>query len=141
MTRWCCATLLALAAAPLAAAEAAVPKELKQASADYAAALRTRNGKQLDRLLAEDFQSIDQSGRVSDRKAILRGRTAKGVKFASLATSEVKFRVYGDLAVETGRVMAVVLDSSGGRTSNDLRYTAVWVKKGGRWRLVAEHLS
>jgi ketosteroid isomerase-like protein len=49
-------------------------------------------------------------------------------------------RVYGNTAVETGRSIMNGQDK-GQTVPRDTRFTRVWVKQQGRWRLVANHYS
>jgi len=52
----------------------------------------------------------------------------------------VQVRVYGNTAVETGRSTMIGQDK-GQTVSRDTRFTQVWVKQQGRWRVVANHYS
>ena len=55
-------------------------------------------------------------------------------------TDEVRIRVYGNTVVETGRSTMVGQDK-GKVVPRDNRFTRVWVRRQGRWRLVANHYS
>jgi len=62
------------------------------------------------------------------------------LKFQSITTDDVQVRVYGNTAVETGRSTMIGQDK-GQIVPRDTRFTRVWVKQQGRWRLVANHYS
>jgi ketosteroid isomerase-like protein len=62
------------------------------------------------------------------------------LKFQSITTDEVQVRIYGDTAVETG-LSTMVGQDEGKVVPRDNRFTRVWVKQEGNWRLVANHYS
>jgi ketosteroid isomerase-like protein len=62
------------------------------------------------------------------------------LKFQSITTDEVQVRVYENTAVETG-LSTMIGQDKGKIVPRDNRFTRVWVKQQGRWRLVANHYS
>jgi ketosteroid isomerase-like protein len=62
------------------------------------------------------------------------------VTYQSIVTSEVRVRVYGQTAVETGRSTMVGQDK-GKTVPRENRFTRVWVMADGSWQLVANHYS
>ena len=61
-----------------------------------------------------------------------------GMKFIDLKVEVDGVRVFGDTAVETGTVSALVKEFAVHSTWNELDYTRVWVRDGNNWRLVHE---
>ena len=62
------------------------------------------------------------------------------MKFMRYETSELGVRVYGETAVVTGRVRRA--RERGGQTvEDDWRFTKVYVRTAGAWRVVAFHAS
>src|SRR6187200_248893 len=55
----------------------------------------------LDRLYAEDFIGIGPSGTVRAKGQVIADFTSGNLRFQSITTDEVQWRVYGDTAVET----------------------------------------
>jgi uncharacterized protein (TIGR02246 family) len=94
----------------------------------------------LDRIYADDFIGIGPSGAVRTKPQVLADFTSHALKFQSITTDDVRFRVYGNTVVETGR-STMVGDDKGKVVPRDNRFTRVWVKHQGRWRLVANHYS
>ena len=94
----------------------------------------------LDRIYADDFIGIGPSGTVRTKPQVLADFTSHELTFQSITTDEVRFRVYGNTAVETGRTTTVGQDK-GKVVPRDNRFTRVWVRRQGRWRLVANHYS
>jgi uncharacterized protein (TIGR02246 family) len=94
----------------------------------------------LDRIYAEDFIGIGPSGTVRHKPQVLSDFTSGHLKFQSITTDEVEVRVYENTAVETG-LSTMVGQDQGKAVPRDNRFTRVWVKQQGRWRLVANHYS
>jgi ketosteroid isomerase-like protein len=92
----------------------------------------------LDRIYADDFIGIGPSGTVRTKPQVLTDFTSHNLKFQSITTDEVQVRVYENAAVETGLSIMVGQDK-GKAVPRDNRFTRVWVKQQGRWRLVANH--
>jgi len=94
----------------------------------------------LDRLYAEDFIGIGPSGAVRTKAQVIADFTSGSLRFQSITTDEVRWRVYGHTAVETGRSTMVGQDR-GKAIPRDNRFTRVWVERQHRWQLVANHYS
>ena len=62
------------------------------------------------------------------------------LRFKSITTDDVQVRVYGNAAVETGRSTMDGQDK-GKAVPRETRFTRIWIKQEGRWRLVANHYS
>ena len=71
------------------------------------------------------------------RRLVAAADRNRDLRLESGKSDDVKVRVYGNTAVMTGRFTA---KGKFRDKSIDIRerYTAVWVKREGRWRLVAE---
>src|ERR1041385_5146184 len=94
----------------------------------------------LDRIYAADFIGVGPSGTVRTKPQVLLDFTSGNLKFQSITTDEVQVRVYGNTVVETG--LSTMTGQDKGKTvPRDNRFTRVWVKQQGRWRLVANHYS
>jgi len=94
----------------------------------------------LDRIYAEDFVGVGPSGTVRTKPQVISDFTSGDLKFQSITTDEVQVRVYENTAVETG-LSTMVGQDKGKAVPRDTRFTRVWVKQEGRWRLVANHYS
>src|SRR5215204_3367174 len=94
----------------------------------------------LDRIYAEDFIGIGPSGTVRTKAQVIADFTSGSLRFQSITTDDVRWRVYGDTAVETGRSTMIGQDR-GKAVPRDNRFTRVWVKRQHRWQLVANHYS
>ena len=94
----------------------------------------------LDRIYADDFIGVGPSGTVRTKKQVILDFTSGTLKFQSITTDEVQVRVYENTAVETG--LSTMDGQDKGKTvPRNTRFTRVWVKQQGFWRLVANHYS
>ena len=94
----------------------------------------------LERIYADDFIGVGPSGTVRTKPEVIADFTSGNLKFQSITTDEVRVRVYENTAVETG-LSTMVGQDKGKTVPRDTRFTRVWVKQQGRWRLVANHYS
>jgi len=94
----------------------------------------------LDRIYADDFIGVGPSGTVRTKPQVISDFTSGDLKFQSITTDDVQVRVYENTAVETG-LSTMVGQDKGKTVPGDTRFTRVWVKQKGRWRLVANHYS
>ena len=117
-----------------------VVEEIKKVDRDRIRAQVNADAVALDRIYADDFIGIGPSGTLRTKKEVLSDFASGSLKFQSITTDDVRIRVYGNAAVETG------LSTMKGQDAEKVvpeenRFTRVWIKQGGRWRLVANHYS
>ena len=94
----------------------------------------------LKRIYADDFIGIGPSGSVRTKPQVISDFTSGDLRFQSITTDDVRVRVYGNAAVETGNSTMNGQDK-GSAVPRDNLFTRVWVKQHGHWRLVANHYS
>src|SRR6266436_2892762 len=94
----------------------------------------------LERIYADDFIGVGPSGTVRTKPQVISDFTSGDLKFQCITTDEVQVRVYENTAVETG-LSTMVGQDKGKVVPRDTRFTRVWVKQQGCWRLVANHYS
>ena len=98
-------------------------------------AINRRDKAVVNRILADDFEGIDQAGNAFDKAAALREPLIGAFLTASYTElDQVKTRVFGNTAVATSRFK--VRDSAARGVS-----THVYLQRRGRWRCVAAHAS
>jgi uncharacterized protein (TIGR02246 family) len=126
-----------IAATPGSLAE----QELRAIEAQLAQALSSVDVDQLARLWADDFVSTMVGGHVASREnrlASLRAQKPDSTSSLIGTNEQVDVRVYGDWAVV---LVTSSWLSNGKRVGDPYQATHVWAKRGGRWRLVAAHIS
>ena len=94
----------------------------------------------LRRIYADDFLGIGPTGVVRNKAEVIADFTTHALTYQSITTAELRVRVYGNTAVETGRSTMVGQDR-GKDVPRENRFTRVWVMTDGRWQLVANHYS
>jgi ketosteroid isomerase-like protein len=89
----------------------------------------------LQRLYADEFTSIDQEGAVWNKAEDIGIDTNGWFRLDSYRLEDMNVRVYGDLAVVTGRntMKGTFL---GRAVMSQVRFTDVFVKRDGRWQCV-----
>jgi ketosteroid isomerase-like protein len=94
----------------------------------------------LDRLWADELRVfVPKMTPLAKPEALSFFRSGR-MKFSRYETSELGVRVYGDTAVVSGRVRRS-RERGGQMVEDDWRFTKVYVRKAGDWRVVTYHAS
>ena len=92
----------------------------------------------IDRLWTEDFRVNNPFNEIDNAARIRDGR----VSYSSFVRVPEEILVHGDTAIVMGRETVVPKgDSPGAGKTINRRYTNIWMKRSGRWRLIARHAS
>ncbi|QSQ20050.1 nuclear transport factor 2 family protein [Pyxidicoccus parkwayensis] len=133
-----CLVLLVLAAPALAAQkeEDVVIATLHSTCETF----RTGNESLAAEYLGDGFTLTDTSGNVTTREQTLLELRNKEPRYEVFRNHDMKVRLYGDTAVVNG--ITSVKGVAGGKAfAAELRFTDTLVKRNGRWRVVASHVS
>jgi hypothetical protein len=87
----------------------------------------------LERILAEDFVGVDIDGSHYSKADAIKDYRTKPAEFASNHLNEVAIRFYGDAAVAQGSESWMKKDGTLGK----FVWTDTWIKRDGKWRVVA----
>ena len=98
---------------------------------------RTLDMAALDRLMGADYAIIRPDGSVDGKAAALASYRDHARAWDEADSDEYDVRVYGDVAVLIGRWQARGVNT-GERFDYRARFLAVYVKRDGRWQLVAD---
>jgi ketosteroid isomerase-like protein len=90
----------------------------------------------IDKTTADTYLFTDVTGRVSTKKELLDAFKSGALKVKSQDPSDIKVQVYGNAAVETGKVTDQTT-RDGKDSSGTSRFTRVWVNHNGNWQTVA----
>jgi len=114
----------------------AATKELTELQHAWADARVRRDVSFLEGLYAKEFRIIAMNGSVVERDTDIQAFASGLLKPESVTNEDIEVRAYGDTAVVTGieRVRGTYKDNYG---SFGLRFTNVFVRRGGRWQLVS----
>lgn len=94
----------------------------------------------LDRIIADDWVCIDGAGQVITKRELLT-RVASSAGFLdSYKFDEIALRLFGEVAILTGRLSGQIQESDGIHDINQ-RYMRVYVKRNERWQAVATQVT
>jgi len=114
--------------------------EVEAVSKAYDFAITQRDLPALESILAKAAVFTTATGRVMERAAVLEMLAKPETHYESVESQDVVRRLAGNVVVETGLVK--VRGKRKGLPIDEVqRYTDVWQKVDGRWRLIAEHTS
>ena len=94
----------------------------------------------LSSLLAEDFVITIEDGSVYSKAGYISHSADTSVHVEVAEMSDLKVRMHGETAVVTGAYHERG-ESNGKRYEYHDRFTDVWMKSGGNWKVVASHYS
>ena len=116
-------------------------EQVMKAGMEYARIIRERDVAALERILADEYLFTNESGKVRNKAEDIAGYKSGDTKFEKAEIADQKVRVIGNgAAVETG-TFHIKGANKGTPFDTVERYTTVWVWRGGRWQVVADHVS
>lgn len=122
---------------PVGSAAGANPEqEVQEVNDRRFAAMVKADTAELGRLLADDLTYTHSTGAVETKEQFLAAISSQATRYRSIEPSEVRIRVYGETTVVTGKV-AMQVSSRGQDLAFTARFTAVYARLGGAWKLVA----
>jgi ketosteroid isomerase-like protein len=90
----------------------------------------------LKKLLADDFIGIGPNGGMKTKSELLDWAESRKIVRESIETSDIRVRMYGEIAVVTG-TGKIKAHKEHKDISIHYRYTRVWIKKQGRWQIAS----
>src|SRR5579875_1539598 len=117
-----------------------VRKQIEALEQEWRNAEVNNNVSEMGKLLADDYIGISANGTVQTKSETLDARKAGTVKIQSLNITDLKVRIYGDTAVVTSKA-ALVGENGESDISGNYRYTRVYTKRLGRWKIVSFEAS
>ncbi len=131
------ALLLAISSLPARGADTkGVEEAIIQMEKDWTEAGIKKDAAAFDRIVADDWISVDFEGNVVNKAAAIADLKSGASSSASVDLGELKVRVYGDTAIvigsDTEKSTYKGKDSSGHYV-----WTDVFVKRNGRWQAVS----
>jgi ketosteroid isomerase-like protein len=136
-------TFLFIAAAIPAFAQTTAQREQNNSAAEQAVLKLTQewldaetrvDRAALNRIIADDFLGTGPRGTTVSKTDVIPREGSEGHGLA-ISGQDIKVRVFGDTAIVTARGLPKV------QQQPELRITVVFVKRAGRWQMVAGHLS
>jgi len=115
---------------------------LRRLEDEWLGSIRRGEKATFDRIVAEDFIGTDESAKVRNKaqERELIQVPPSSIK-TSLTNEDVQVRVYGNTAVVTGRIVVKIQPGGQADISFQSRFTDTFLKRQGRWQVVARHYS
>jgi ketosteroid isomerase-like protein len=129
-----------VAAAAAAAAQPAPATVLAKQADNWDKAIINKDRAAIVANMADDFRQIDWRGRISDKAAFVDGIMSDKLKIDPYGVEDFDVRLYGDVALVSGRTM-MTGQYDGKSFTSHYRYTDVYVRKGGQWRVSSVQIT
>jgi uncharacterized protein (TIGR02246 family) len=142
----CLALLLAAACVPAPAQQPTLSKaeeEVRRLERQWLDAYEQNDAEAMNRIVADDFTITFPNGEMQTKPQIV--AMVKAPRRASqprmrFRTEGVQSRAYGDTVILIGKVITEY-EREGKTATEQSRYTDTYVRRDGRWQVVASHLS
>ena len=105
---------------------------------EYFAAMGRGDLATVEQMLADDYMVVGVDGKFENRTERLRWLKANPGIVANVTPSEIQVRIYGATAVVSGLVS---IPPDGKEPAVTERFTQVWVKGQGTWRVVSGQIT
>ncbi len=118
-------------------------EEVRKLERQWLDAYEQNNAEAMDRIVADDFAITFPNGAIQTKPQLMtmikapRRTSQPRMKFF---TEDVQSRTYGDTVILMGRVITEY-ERDGKTVKEQSRYTDTYVRRKGRWQVVASHLS
>jgi len=117
-----------------------IDDEKDQAMQRYVASHGQEGGAELDRIYGDDLVFVNTHGGLLSKTERLEDLRSGSLKFISFGRDSYSLHVYGDTVVMTGRATSEVI-YQGKVNRVPRRFTNVYIKLAGQWRLVAHQAT
>ena len=120
---------------PVRGPQVSADQALKDLERQWMEGFKNRDEAVLNRVLADDFIFTDDEGQTFNKAQYVEAAT-KTIKVESYSLDDLTTRVYGDTGVVVGRWTGK-FTIDGKPSGGDFRFTDTFVKRQGRWRVIA----
>ena len=115
-------------------------KAVRKLERTWLDAYEQRNAESMSAIVADDFTITFPDGSIQTKPQIIASLKQAGGPSMKFTTENVQSRVYGDTVILMGIVVSEWKQGDKSMTDRS-RYTDTYVRRGGRWQVVASHLS
>lgn len=135
-----CSLSLPLTAGQKASRTSSVEDEIKKLEQDWAQAVVKEGAASVDQFEADDIITTDPTGRITGKAEDKTDLSSGDYKIQSEELSDLTVHVYGNTAVATA-TNAMKGTYKGQDLSGKYRFTDTWVKRNGKWQVVASQYT
>jgi ketosteroid isomerase-like protein len=115
-------------------------KQILKLEDEWARALKTKDRRLLDAIVASNFTFIEPDGTVKNRAEYLADRSSDIADVESFELGDLKVSVFEDCALTSG-VSKIVERRQGKGYRFSLRWKELWRKDNGKWRVVSSQAT
>ncbi|HEX6183253.1 MAG TPA: nuclear transport factor 2 family protein [Pyrinomonadaceae bacterium] len=118
-------------------------EEVRRLERQWLDAYEQNDAEAMERIVADDFTITFPNGAMQTKPqlmAMIKAPRRAGQPRMKFHTEGVQSRAYGDTVILIGRVVSEY-ERDGKTVKEQSRYTDTYVRRGGRWQVVASHLS
>ena len=118
-------------------------EEVRRLERQWLDAYEQNDAEAMERIVADDFTITFPNGGMQTKPqlmAMVKAPRRAGQPRMKFYTDGVQSRAYGDTVILIGRV-TTEYERDGKPFKEQSRYTDTYVRRGGRWQVVASHLS
>lgn len=118
-------------------------EEVRKLERQWLDAYEQNNAEAMDRIVADDFTITFPNGGIQTKPQLMtmiRAPRRAGQPRMRFSTEDVRSRAYGETVILMGRIITEY-ERNGKPVKEQSRYTDTYVKRNGRWQVVASHLS
>ena len=118
-------------------------EEVRRLEREWLDAYEQNDGGAMERIVADDFIITFPNGAMQTKPqlmTIIKSPRRAGQPRMKFSTEDVQSRAYGDTVILIGRVVTEY-EREGKAVREQSRYTDTYVRRNGRWQVVASHLS
>ena len=144
LTVICFIALILFAGGGYATAQDNAAQIVQRLERSWLDAYEQHDEKAMAAIVADDFTITFPDGSMQTKSQIinsLKSAGGSGRPSMKFHTEEVQARVYSDTVILTGRVVTEYQRDGQTMSKEQQRYTDTYVKRNGRWQVVASHLS
>ena len=124
---------------PAQSDDAASVEKLKDIEQQLARAWSQHDRAFIENVLAPEWSVTQADGSIPTRSAVL-GTFFNAVVFDSIVIDDMTVALFGDTAIVRGRTVASA-NMNGAPVNARIRFTDVFIKRNGRWQVIASHAS
>ena len=115
-------------------------QEVRKLERSWLDAYEKRDVEAMNAIVADDFTITFTDGSIQTKPQIIESLKRPGGSSSKFVTESVQSRMYGDTVILIGLVISE-WKQDGKPMTDRSRYTDTYVKRNGKWQVVASHLS
>lgn len=117
-----------------------IKKEVLAVNESVGLAIRSGDTQALGKILSDTFVYTNQTGELLGKAQMLANIQSGKLTTVAQHYSDIRLHMYGDTIVMTG-ISTTSLVYQGKPSDGPRRFTRIYIKQNGQWRLVAQHVT